>query len=286
MLVVCKDVGMSDTLTALFVHAHPDDEVIPTGGLIALCAQRGIRTVLVTCTDGSQGFGPEFVNSGEPGHDPGSVARQRRAELEESCRILGVSDLELLGYADSGMEGWPSNHDPRAFCRADLKQAAQRVGALIEQYRPQVIVTYPSNGGSGHPDHVNAHLVALAAHEQTQIADKVYFAIRSGAFADLLQAERKKIAPHLIRRPTSGGAAPRPNIDHLITTRIDTSSVVANKKAALRAHWSQLHDSHWLAMSDDALDRIFAEETYIRARDRTGAALPERDLFAGLARVH
>src|SRR6476659_1534130 len=93
-------------LTLMAVHAHPDDEATGTGGLLARSAAEGIRTVLVTCTDGGCGDGPGGVKPGEPGHDPAAVAASRQAELEASCAILGVSDLEMLGYADSGMAGW------------------------------------------------------------------------------------------------------------------------------------------------------------------------------------
>src|SRR6201999_4306437 len=95
-------------LTLMAVHAHPDDEATGTGGLLAKCAAEGIRTVLVTCTDGRCGDGPGGVKPGEPGHDPDEVVVARRRELEESCAILGVDHLELLGYHDSGMMGWPS----------------------------------------------------------------------------------------------------------------------------------------------------------------------------------
>src|SRR5665213_1023312 len=161
----------------MVVHAHPDDEVIPTGGLLAKCADEGIRTVVVTCTDGAQGFGPNFVNSGEPGHSRADV-------LARSCAALGVSNIEMLGYGDSGMAAWKSNEGPNAFCRVEVADAAQRVAQLIEYYRPQVLVTYANNGGSGHPDHVMAHKATVAADEMTGIADKLYFVIRSSAFAE------------------------------------------------------------------------------------------------------
>src|ERR1700679_1086089 len=129
----------------MVVHAHPDDEVIPTGGLLAKCTDEGIRTVVVTCTDGAQGLGPNFVNSGEPGHSPADVALTRADELARSCAALGVSNVEMLGYGDSGMAGWKSNEGPNAFCRVEVADAAQRVAQLIEHYRPQVIVTYADN---------------------------------------------------------------------------------------------------------------------------------------------
>jgi len=265
----------------MLVHAHPDDEVIPTGGLLARCADEGITTVLVTCTDGSQGFGPEFVNSGEPGHSPELVARVRRRELEASCEALGVTHLELLGYSDSGMEGWESNRNPDAFCQADLVEAAGRLSRLILRYQPDVLVTYANNGGSGHPDHVNAHLITLLADDMTGIAKKLYFVVRSAAFNERVRRARESIQMD-IRRPESGLRDARPNIDHLITTVIDTRSTVARKQRAMYAHVSQLRGSHWLLIDEASLADIFATETYIRARDKTGAPVPESDIFAGL----
>lgn len=272
---------MENALCVMLVHAHPDDEVIPTGGLIARCADEGISTVLVTCTDGSQGFGPRFVNSGEPGHDPAAVASVRRKELENSCEILGVTALELLGYGDSGMEGWASNDRPDAFCRADLDEAAERLAKLIRKYRPDVLVTYANNGGSGHPDHVNAHLVTLLADDRTGIAQKLYFVVRSDAFNERVRRARDLVSAE-VRRPESRRAVDRPRIDHLITTVIDTSSTTSRKRDAMFAHASQLEGSHWFHLDEVTIETIFAEETYIRVRDKTGVAVPETDLFSGL----
>ena len=97
---------MADTLTMMAVHAHPDDEASSTGGVLATYAAQGIRTVVVTCTNGEFGDAQGGVKPGQDGHDEQAVARQRLAELRESCAILGVTDLELLGYHDSGMPDW------------------------------------------------------------------------------------------------------------------------------------------------------------------------------------
>ncbi len=272
---------MTKPLCAMLVHAHPDDEVIPTGGFLARCADEGITTVLVTCTDGSQGFGPDFVNSGDVGHSPESVARVRRGELEASCEILGVSHLELLGYADSGMEGWEANRNPDSFCQADLQEASERLSKLIRRYEPDVLITYASNGGSGHPDHVNAHLITLLADGMTDIAKKLYFVVRSTEFNERVRRARESIEMD-VQRPESGVRDARPNIDHLITTVIDTSATVARKQRAMHAHVSQLRGSHWLQLDEESLRDLFSTETYIRARDKTGAPVPENDIFAGL----
>ncbi len=105
----------ADALTLIAVHAHPDDEASSTGGILARYAAEGIRTVLVTCTDGALGDGHEATKPGESGHDEAWVVAKRRQELEKSCEILGVSSLEMLGYRDSGMIGWPQNEAAGSF---------------------------------------------------------------------------------------------------------------------------------------------------------------------------
>src|ERR1700729_1456850 len=128
------------------VHAHPDDEALGTGGVLARYGNEGVRTVLVTCTNGELGDGPNGVKPGEPGHDEAAVVAVRRRELEASCAILGVSHLELLGYRDSGMDGWSQNTAAGAFWTIPVDSAAARVGALMERYQPQVVVTYDEHG--------------------------------------------------------------------------------------------------------------------------------------------
>src|SRR6476661_3167681 len=147
------------------VHAHPDDEATGTGGVLARYASEGIRTVLVTCTDGRCGDGPGGVKPGEPGHDPEAVAAARATELEASCAILGVDSLEVLGYGDSGMMGWAANEAPGAFWSTPVEEGAARLAELMERYQPDVVVTYDPNGFYGHPDHIQAHRVAVRAAE-------------------------------------------------------------------------------------------------------------------------
>src|SRR6476661_7986658 len=157
------------------VHAHPDDEATGTGGVLARYAAEGVRTVLVTCTDGRCGDGPGGAKPGQPGHDPAAVAAARQAELEASCAILGVTDLEVLGYADSGMAGSSTNDVPVSFWATPVEDAARRLGELTEEYRPDVVVTYDANGFYGHPDHIQAHRITMAALESTGSTAKVYW---------------------------------------------------------------------------------------------------------------
>src|ERR1700753_4450611 len=116
----------SRPLTLMAVHAHPHDAATGTGGVLARCAAEGIQTVLVTCTDGRCGDAPGGIKPGEPGHDPDAVVALRRAELEASCAVLGVSHLEVLGYPDSGMMGWPQNDAPGSFWTTPVTQEVER----------------------------------------------------------------------------------------------------------------------------------------------------------------
>ena len=97
---------MASNLTLMAVHAHPDDEASSTGGVLARYGDEGIRTVVVTCTNGEFGVSPGGIKPGDDGHDELEVAEIRLAELRESGKHLGVTDLELLGYHDSGMVEW------------------------------------------------------------------------------------------------------------------------------------------------------------------------------------
>src|SRR5215470_4261208 len=167
-------------LTLMAVHAHPDDEA-SGGGILAAYADQGIRTIVVTCTNGEFGDAPGGIKPGEDGHDADMVAQLRLAELRESAKILKVSELETLGYQDSGMEEWDFKNRPEAFCNIPIATVAGRIGDLIATYRPQVLVTYDDQGAYQHPDHVHASQAAQAAAKATGIPAKVYLLTMRGS---------------------------------------------------------------------------------------------------------
>src|SRR6266702_2087182 len=125
---------MNQPLTLMAVHAHPDDEASSTGGVLAKYSDEGVRTIVVTCTNGEFGDGPA------------GITLTRLAELREACKHLGVTELELLGYHDSGMPDWEYRHSEEAFCNVPLDEVAARIGGLIERYQPQVVITYDPDG--------------------------------------------------------------------------------------------------------------------------------------------
>jgi LmbE family N-acetylglucosaminyl deacetylase len=275
---------MAETLTMMAVHAHPDDEASSTGGVLATYAAQGIRTVVVTCTNGEFGDAQGGVKPGQDGHDERKVARQRLAELRESCAILGVTNLELLGYHDSGMPEWDYKDRPDAFCNIPQAKVAERITGLIERYRPQVLITYDDQGPYQHPDHLHASLCAQAAFADSGIPAKLYLsALRSSDFRKVWDALRelgeevpdfRSMDPEALRRGEES--------ELRITTTVDIRPVLGRKRDALFAHHSQISESWFSKLPPEVAEVTFGRESFIRASDTTGAPLPEHDLFAGL----
>ena len=284
-------------LTLMAVHAHPDDEATGTGGVLARYAAEGVRTVLVTCTDGACGDAPGGVKPGEPGHDPEAVAALRRTELEASCRVLKVSDLELLGYGDSGMMGWPQNSAPGSFWSIPVAEAAERLAELMRYYQPDVVVTYDENGFYGHPDHIQAHRITMAAVELTGIPAKVYWTTAPhsmmaefgrimaelGADWEIPDTDASEGSEGSGGSESSGLAEPPIGLpDDEISAWVDVAQFGERKFEALAAHASQSENIFFLNLGVERFIQLMGTETFVRVRDSTGAPLPEKDLFAGL----
>ncbi|QBJ91977.1 GlcNAc-PI de-N-acetylase [Streptomyces seoulensis] len=271
-------------LTLMAVHAHPDDEATGTGGVLARYAAEGIRTVLVTCTDGGCGDGPGGVKPGEAGHDPVAVARMRREELEASCEVLKISDLEMLDYADSGMTGWASNDAPGSFWRTPVEEGAARLAELMRHYRPDVVVTYDENGFYGHPDHIQAHRITMAALELTDLTPKVYWTtVPRSQMARFGEVMREFAGDMPEPDPAEAAALAEIGLpDDEITTWVDTTPYSDQKYDALAAHASQGENIFFLRMGKERFGEMMGTETFLRVRDTTGAPTPEDDLFAGL----
>ena len=268
--------------TLLLVHAHPDDEAISSGGVIARAHDWGHRVVLVTCTGGEAG---EIHNMDEASVRP-RLKEVRAAELRAAAGILGIDRLIDLGYRDSGMAGTEDNDNPASFHRAPTEDAASTLAAIILEERPEVVVTYGADGIYGHPDHVKAHHVTVAAVDMlarsNQAPEKLYFIAipRSGLARMSEQFRERGLADAFSQedRPTLILGTP----DEEITTVVDCSAYVDRKKRAFMAHTSQMApDSFFLNTPEDLFNTMFGTECFVVARGATGQ-VPESDLFAGL----
>lgn len=272
---------VNEVKTMLCVHAHPDDEALFTAGVQALYARRGVRQVLVTCTNGALGFDEAGRGSQDEGFEGGDVIATRAAELAASAEILGVDRLEMLGFGDSGMAGWAANHHPDAFVQQPLDTAADVLAAIIREERPQVVVTYDAEGFYGHPDHIRAHEVTVAAIERTgDIVKRLYtIALAKSALAAFIElaAASGMDLPDWIAQELIVGTE-----DEFVQTAIDCTEVVDLKHRALAAHATQTDNADLVAMDDELFNVIFGTETFVRLIDRTGSPLPEDDLFQGI----
>ena len=266
------------SLTLMAVCAHPDDESTSVGGVLARYAREGVRTVVVTCTNGEFGDAIGGAKPGESGHDSTVVATTRLAELATACRFLGVEQLEVLGYRDSGMYE-PSDRDLSSFCAVPVEVAAERVAALLETYRPQVVVTHDVTPGLQHPDHVHAGRVTTRAVKDTGVSAKLYFKAHGSSHWRRLREALTHVG---IERPAPDGDQLRllERIDRQITTTIDVTQVADVKRAALMAHASQLASSLAAKIPAELWTGVFGTESFIRAYDTSRARTPEDDLFA------
>ncbi|MET8424059.1 N-acetyl-1-D-myo-inositol-2-amino-2-deoxy-alpha-D-glucopyranoside deacetylase [Nocardia sp. NPDC004860] len=285
----------------LLVHAHPDDESITTGGTIAHYRKRGLPVTVVTCTLGEEGevIGDDYAHLVAGQAD--QLGGYRILELTRALAELDAGVPHFLGGAgrwrDSGMAGTPSARNPRAFVNSGTAATDALVQVILE-LRPRVVIGYDPRGGYGHPDHVRAHQITMAAVDAASdwgwTVPKVYWTV----------TDRTVLAMHtesLKRRTVDQlpGALPRgwrlPHVGELacvpaesVTTTVDVSDVLAAKRAALRAHATQVTvapSGREFALSNDVAQPVLPEEHYILVRGERGPLGPdgrEHDLLGGL----
>jgi len=285
----------SENPRLLLVHAHPDDETINNGATMAMYAERGAHVTLITCTRGEEGeiLVSELAHLSSDRDD--GLGTHREGELSNAMRELGITDFRFLGapnkrWRDSGMIGTPSNSRPDVFWNADLDEAANELVKVILEIKPHVMITYDENGGYGHPDHIQAHRVAMRGAELARSAGweiaKIYWntipisVIEAGIEAmrgtgnDFFGVEKAEDFPF---------AQP----DHLVTTLISAEEFVAKKMAAMRAHPTQIAvDGPFFALSDNLGFKVWGDEFYRLVYGKKSGPFDangrERDLFAGI----
>ncbi|WP_433529811.1 N-acetyl-1-D-myo-inositol-2-amino-2-deoxy-alpha-D-glucopyranoside deacetylase [Micromonospora sp. CA-263727] len=279
----------------LLVHAHPDDESIGTGSTMAHYAATGAHVTLVTCTLGEEGeiHVPELA--GLAAAEADQLGGYRIAELATACAELGVTDHRFLGgagrYRDSGMMGLPTNGHPRAFWRADLDEAAGYLLEVIREICPQVMITYDDNGFYGHPDHIQAHRVAMRAVE---LADreglapaKVYWTAMPQSVLEAGMTHFEEASDNPFAGISDATELPFCTPDKEIAARIDATEEHAAKEAAMRAHATQIPATSWLYSIAGNFGAEFMGVEYFTLAVGTkgpggGPYGWESDLFAGL----
>jgi N-acetyl-1-D-myo-inositol-2-amino-2-deoxy-alpha-D-glucopyranoside deacetylase len=278
-----------DALTLLAVHAHPDDESISTGGILAKYSAKGLRTVLAYGTGGEAGdiLNPEFV-APRSGLD---IKEIRAIELEAAVKVLSVGAVYFLGYRDSGMAGSPENDHPQAFARADIREATARLVEIIRRVRPQVIVTYNEKGTYLHPDHIMANRVTLRAFQasadaQFEIGEalapwqpsKLYYTaiplarIRRMYRIVSEKGEEPGFDPEVLGTP-----------EDKISTVVDVREYLSRKLEALNCHQSQMNPNSVIRrMSKEFREEVMGYEHFQCVQGCPAANTKETDLFEGL----
>ena len=262
--------------TLVTFHAHPDDESIAMGGVMAKASDEGHRVVLVVATRGEHGEVEEgFLDEGEP------LWQRREQETHASAAILGVARVEFLGYVDSGMIGTPENDLPESFWQADVEEAAARLAVILTEESAGVLTIYDENGAYGHPDHIQVYRVGLRAAELAG-TPRVYM---NTINRDYLRRSFEQMAASGTDMP---GDLNPDDLDGLgvpeerITTTVDVRPWLARKRASMAAHASQISEnSFFLSMAPEMFESGFGQEWFIRCDSEPGTG--ETDLFAGLS---
>lgn len=280
----------------LLVHAHPDDETINNGATMAHYIARGAHVTLVTCTRGEEGeiLVPELSHLASSQED--QLGKHREGELANAMKILGVRDHRFLGapekkWRDSGMMGSEPNSRPDVFWNADVDEAASYLVSIINEIKPHVLITYDEIGGYGHPDHIQAHRVAMRAAEVTRTdgwnIPKIYWnTIPISVIKEGIEA--MKGTGNQFFGVEKAEDFPFAQPDHLVTSVINADECAPLKMEAMRAHPTQIAvDGPFFALSDNLGFKVWGREFYrlvhgepSGTRDENGR---ETDLFAGIA---
>lgn len=277
----------------LLVHAHPDDETINNGATMAMYAALGAQVTLITCTRGEEGevLIPELAHLAASQSD--SLGSHREVELAEAMRELGVSDHRFLGsdtvkFRDSGMMGSEPNNRPDVFWQTDVEGAADLLVKVIDEIKPHVLITYDEFGGYGHPDHIQAHRVAMRASEKSQWhIPKVYWNVMPKSVIQT-GIDAMKSAGSDFMGVESADDLPFAKDDSFVHALIDGNDYVEKKMAAMRAHATQISvDGPFFALSDNVGLQIWGNEYYTLVRGKKAQPCDEQgretDLFAGIS---
>lgn len=258
--------------TIVFFHAHPDDESITTGGTIARAGAEGHRTVLVFATRGEAGEVDDGLLAAE---EP--LAQRRELESHRSAEVLGVARVEFLGYHDSGMMGEDSNDAEGSFWRADPDVAADALAAILTDEAADVLTIYDSHGGYGHPDHIQVHRVGVLAAERAGVS-RVFEATMNRDHFALLTEHAGQFGIDTATIPDVGTDPAFGAPESEITTAVDCSQFLEQKRRSMAAHATQIGPDHFmLAMPPEAFAIAMGIEWFIERGTPRAADSPMRD---------
>jgi N-acetyl-1-D-myo-inositol-2-amino-2-deoxy-alpha-D-glucopyranoside deacetylase len=276
----------------LLVHAHPDDETINNGATMALYAALGAQVTLITCTRGEEGevLTPELTHLASSETD--SLGEHREIELANAMKALGVTDFRFLAegegkYRDSGMMGTEPNNRPDVFWQADFEEASDYLVKVIEEVKPHILITYDEIGGYGHPDHIQAHRIAMRASEKSKWQiQKIYWNTMPKSVLAESMAKMKELGSDFFGADNVDDL-PFAKEDSFVTSLIDGNLYVDAKMAAMKAHHTQIAlDGPFFALSNNLGLQVWGHEYYTLVKGEKSAPFDangrESDLLSGV----
>ena len=259
---------MSPAKRLLLVHAHPDDESINNGATMAAYVAAGAGVTLVTCTRGEEGEVLVPALSHLASHERDELGTHREVELANAMAELGVRDHRFLGapakrWRDSGMIGTAPNERSDNFWKADLDEVVGELVAVIEEIRPQVVITYDEFGGYGHPDHIQAHRITMAAVGLARWkVSKVYWNVMPRSVLKVAMDAMKEQGSDFFGAENIEDV-PFAKPDELVTAVVNGDAYVDAKMNALKAHETQITvDGPFFALSNMLGQGVFGNEYY------------------------
>jgi len=268
---------MTDALKLMCVLAHPDDESLGTGGILAKYAAEGIKTYLVTATRGERGW---FGNQREyPGLE--ALGKIRENELLDAAEVLDIRYVDFLDYIDGDLD------------LAHPAEAIAKIVGHLRHIRPDVVVTFGPDGAYGHPDHIAISQFTTAAIVEAANPTSVYYQNMAPhsvpklyymAFSEEMSTVYQSVFGDLVMHIDGAKRSVAPWPDWSVTTRIDTWKYWRTVLRAIFCHRTQLPAYHILEqLSEEQRKMLWGAQCYYRAFSLVnGGRHVEEDLFEGL----
>lgn len=282
--------SQTDRPGLLAIFAHPDDESAATGGTLAHYAKEGFRVRLVCATRGEIG---EISDPNLASH--ANLGEVREQELRDAAAALGISELTLLDYRDSGMAGTDDNKHPNALCYASADEVVANLVGIIREFKPGVVITFDPSGGYGHPDHIAIHHHTVNAFKAASdpslytdqgepwSASRLFYTVFTDRSFATMRESLQKYGADTSEMDGWEEAADFWD-DNKVDVRMDLSGVADAKWDALNAHRTQFGENNIFSrIPVEEAKASLSTETFVLAQPAPVSGTQLADLFDGLS---
>ena len=282
--------SQTDRPGLLAIFAHPDDESAATGGTLAHYAKEGFRVRLVCATRGEIG---EISDPNLASH--ANLGEVREQELRDAAAALGISELTLLDYRDSGMAGTDDNKHPNALCNASADEVVVNLVGIIREFKPGVVITFDPSGGYGHPDHIAIHHHTVNAFKAASdpslytdqgepwSASRLFYTVFTDRSFATMRESLQKYGADTSEMDGWEEAADFWD-DNKVDVRMDLSGVADAKWDALNAHRTQFGENNIFSrIPVEEAKASLSTEAFVLAQPAAVSGTQLADLFDGLS---